>query len=123
MDGSGSIANGLLNDRIERLPPILVRIIHHDVNEHRHQESEDGCAVADLCAVDGAIPCCPAMDQLIAQNVEPVKNKAQHAGRVCGLNGLRETAGRGVETIFPVVITMNSVSYFSVSLNAPSVLT
>ncbi len=102
-----------IHNRIKRLPPISVRIVHHDVNEHRHQEPKDCGAIAGLCAVDGAVPCGPAVDQLIAQNIKPVKIKVQHAGRIGGLNGLRETAGRGVETLFPVVIAIAPVMELS----------
>jgi len=72
---------------------------HHGVYEHWHQEAEDGCAVADLCAVDGAIPCCPTVDQLIAQNVEPVKNETQpevlSVGQALALSCLPSGASSG----------------------------
>lgn len=99
----------LFNNRIERLPPIFVRIVHHYVDEYRHQKFKDCRAVADLRAVDGAVPGGPAVDQLVTQNIKPVKNETQHAGRTCGLNGLRETAGGSVESLFPVVIAINPV--------------
>ena len=58
-----------LDDWIKRPPPILVGIIHHQVDKDRHQEGQDCRAVSDLRSVDPAVPGRPAMDQLIAQDV------------------------------------------------------
>jgi hypothetical protein len=46
----------LFNDWVERLTPVFNGVIHHDVDEHRHQKPEDLCAVPNLRSVDTAVP-------------------------------------------------------------------
>lgn len=46
--------------------PRDVGIVHHQVDEERHQKCQDPRAVANLVAVDRAVPCCAAMHELVA---------------------------------------------------------
>ena len=45
----------LRDDRVERPPPILLRIVHHQVHEDRHQEGENCGTVAHLRPVYAAV--------------------------------------------------------------------
>ena len=46
----------LRHNRIEWLAPVIARIVHHQVDEDRHQEGENRSAVADLGPVYAAVP-------------------------------------------------------------------
>ena len=58
--------------RVEGFARVFARIVHHQVDKNRHQESENGRTVADFRPVYAAVPGRAAVDQLIAQDVYPV---------------------------------------------------
>ena len=62
-------------DRIGRLAPVLVRVIHHQVHEARHQSRHDDRAVAHLPAVQAAAPSGAAVNELVAQHIEAVEQR------------------------------------------------
>ena len=49
------------------------------------------------------------MDQLVAQDVKPVKDEAQNANAVARLECLREAAGRCPELLLPVLAAVDPV--------------
>ena len=51
---SNSLA--LVDNRIERLSPVRLWIVHHDIHENRHQEAHDGGTVTHLVAIYCAVP-------------------------------------------------------------------
>lgn len=55
--------------RIKRLPPILVGIVHHDVNKDGHEERENGGTILNLTAIYTAVPGCATVNELVAQDV------------------------------------------------------
>ena len=57
-------------DSILRFFPVMLRIVHHDVDEHRHQSAKDGGAVRHLPPVDAAVPCRSTMDEPVAQHID-----------------------------------------------------
>ena len=59
------------------MAPVVARIIDHHIDEHGHEKGQDGGAVAYLVPVDRAVPGRPAVDALIAKDVEPVEHEAQ----------------------------------------------
>lgn len=71
-----------VNDRIIGATPIAVGMIHHQVNEDRHEAAENGSAITDLVAIDPAIPGSAAVYQLVAKDVEPIKHRCQNARRI-----------------------------------------
>lgn len=46
----------LFYNGIERLSPVIIGIVHHDVDEHWHQETKDLCTVPNLSSVHAAVP-------------------------------------------------------------------
>ena len=86
----------LFHNRIEGTPPVFVRVVHHDVDEHGHEEGEDRGAVAHLIAVDPTVPGRAAMDDLVAQDVEPVEDEAKDPDGVPLLEGAPEATLRSV---------------------------
>jgi hypothetical protein len=50
------MAPQLFDDRVEWLSPVFVRIIHHDVDEHRNQKTEDLSTIKNLRPVDATVP-------------------------------------------------------------------
>ena len=59
----------LIDDRIEWLPPILFRVVHHQVYKDGEQKRQNGCAIANLRSIHAAIPGRTAMYELVAQDV------------------------------------------------------
>ena len=59
----------LIDNRIKWLPPILFRIVHHQVYKDGEQKRQNGRAIANLCSIYAAIPGRAAMDELVAQDV------------------------------------------------------
>ena len=100
----------LFHDRVEGTPPVLVRVVHHDVDEDGHEKGEDRGAVAYLIAVDPAVPGRAAVDDLVAKDVEPVEDEAKDADGVPLLEGSPEAALRRPEPIFPVLESFDSVA-------------
>ena len=80
----------LFDNGIERLAPVFIWVVHHDVDENGHQKPEDLSAILNLRPVDTTVPGRPPVNKLIAQDIQPVKNKAQDACAVACLEGLRE---------------------------------
>ena len=92
----------LFHDRVEGTPPVLVRVVHHDVDEHGHEKGKDRGAAAHLVPVHPAVPGRAAMHDLIAKDVEPVKDEAKDADGVPLLEGSPEATLRGPEPFLPV---------------------
>ena len=59
----------LIDNGIKWLPPILVRIVHHQVYKDGEQKRQNGGAIANLRSVHTAVPGRTAMDELVAQDV------------------------------------------------------
>ena len=59
----------LIDNRIKWLPPILFRVVHHQVYKDGKQKRQDGRAVANLRSIHTAVPGRAAMDELVAQDV------------------------------------------------------
>ena len=64
---------------------------------------------ANLRAVHTTVPGRPSVNELIAQNIEPVEDEAQDACTIACLEGLREGAGRGLEAILPILEPVNPI--------------
>ena len=75
------------NRSIEGTPPVLLRVVHHDVDEDGHEKGEDRGAIAHLVPVDPVVPRRFAMDDPVAKDVEPVEDEATDAARVPLLDG------------------------------------
>jgi len=52
-------------------------IVHHQVDNNRHHPPHDFGALGYLAAVDAAVPGGAAVEELIAEGVEPVEHDAQ----------------------------------------------
>ena len=86
----------LLHDRIEGDgPTVLARVVHHDIDEHGHEEGQDGGAITHLIPVDPAVPGRAAVDDLVAKDVEPVEHEAQDLDGIPRPQGSRESTLRG----------------------------
>ena len=59
----------LIDNGIKWLPPILFRVVHHQVYKDREQKRQNGGAIANLRSVHTAVPGRTAMDELVAQDV------------------------------------------------------
>lgn len=70
----------------------FIWVVHHDVDEDRHQKSKNFCAVPNLRPVHYAVPGRTSVDELISQDVQSVEGEAQDACGVPDLEGLREGA-------------------------------
>ena len=93
----------LVHDRVEGTPPVLVRVVHHDIDEDGHGEGEDRRAVAHLVPVDMAVPVRAAVDELVTKDVEPVEDEAKDADGVPLLEGPPEATPRRPKPILPVL--------------------
>ena len=69
----------LFHDRVDGTPPVIVRVVHHDVDEHGHEKGEDRGAVAHLVPVDLAVPGRAAVGDLVAKHVEPLEDEPKDA--------------------------------------------
>ena len=69
----GRYRASLITNGVRRRAPIDVRMIQHNVDEMGHQVRHDGRPVAHLFPVDSAPPSCTAMQELVAEHVEPFK--------------------------------------------------
>ena len=63
-----------LGDRVKGWAPVIFWVVHHNVEEGRHHIAKDRGTIAHLVSVDTAVPRCTAMYQLIAQNIQSIKN-------------------------------------------------
>ena len=61
---------GLIDHRVERLSPVPIRIVHHDVNEYGQERSQHCGAVPNLIPIYFPIPGRPAVDKLVTEHVE-----------------------------------------------------
>ena len=59
----------LIDNGIKWLPPILFRVVHHQVYKDGEQKRQNGRAIAYLRSIHTAIPGRAAMDELVAQDV------------------------------------------------------
>lgn len=59
----------LIDNGIKRLPPILFRVVHHQVYKDGEQKRQNGGTIANLRSIHTAIPGRAAMDELVAQDV------------------------------------------------------
>ena len=99
----------LVHDRVERPPPIFVRIVHHDIDEHGHKEGQDGGTVTHLFTVDAAVPGRASMNELIAEHIQPLEHEAEDAHGIPDLQGLHEATLGGLEPLRPVLEASDSV--------------
>ena len=91
----------LVHDRVEGTSPVLVRVVHHDVDEDGHEKGEDRGAVTHLVPVDLAVPGRAAVDDLVAKDVEPVEDETKNADGVPLLEGAPEAPLRRPEPFLP----------------------
>ena len=97
-------------------------VVQQDLDDHRHHVSLDVVGVAQLLTVHRAAPGGTAVDQLIAQRVEPWEDDAQHrAGVVVGQRGLRGLAS-GREPRLPVLAAGQAVLMIPVGLEDEAVV-
>lgn len=89
-----------IHDRITRIPPKRIDVVHHDLDDERDEFAQEVPAVSDLIAVDGAVPGGAAMHELVSQRVKAAQHDAEHAGRIAlseclsrGLVGVGEVPG------------------------------
>ena len=59
--------------RIAGITPAFVGILHYEMDHGGYEFGQNLRPVADLITVDRALSCCAAVDQLIAECVEPVE--------------------------------------------------
>jgi hypothetical protein len=57
----------LLDDRVERPSPVLLRIVHHQVHEDWHEEAQDRGAISHLIPIYSTAPGRAAMHELVAE--------------------------------------------------------
>lgn len=50
---------------------------HHQLDDHRHQFTEQVGAILQLFAIDRTVPGRTAMDQLVSQGIEAIKHHTQ----------------------------------------------
>lgn len=90
-----------IHDRIDGVAPVGLRVVHHQGDDDRHQLFEQARAVAQLLAVDLAVPGGAAMDQLVAQGVEAVEHDREEQGGVAARQRHAGRALRAVEALLP----------------------
>ena len=56
----------------------MFRIVHHQTDEDGYKKGHDPCAVPDLVAINGTVPRGASMNDLIAQDIQPVEENGQH---------------------------------------------
>ena len=71
-----------LHDRINRISPQGLRVIHHHLDHQRHELPHQVHAVPQLLAIDRPVPGGPAVNQLVAQRVDARQHDRQHRHRV-----------------------------------------
>ena len=98
-----------MHDRIEGTAPVFARVVHHDIDEHGHEKGQDRGAISHLIPVDPAVPGRAAVDELVAEDVEPVELEAQDLDGIPRPQGSRESALRGPESFLPVFVPPGSV--------------
>ena len=69
----------LANNRVEWFAPIVLRMIHHQVDKDRDKKRKNRRPVPCLAAIYSAIPGGTAVYKLVAQDIETVKYVDQDA--------------------------------------------
>ncbi len=60
---------------------------HHQLDDHRHQFTEQVGAILQLFAIDRTVPGRTAMDQLVAQGIEAIKHHTQQLRGIAAYSG------------------------------------
>ena len=88
-DAEKIVSGAVINYRVDGVAPQRVRVVHHQREDHGNQLAQQTSAIAQLVAVDLAIPRRTAVDQLIPQCVKTVEYHPQQNWRIaaseCGL--------------------------------------
>ena len=66
-----------LYNGITGIPPKLIVVFHHEMNNRGNEVAQDIRPVFHLAPVDTTVPGGPSMHNLISQYIEPVKNHGQ----------------------------------------------
>ena len=85
------------------------RVVHHDVDEDRQEPTQDRRAITDLPSVHAAVPGRPAMQQLVAQNVEAIKQNGEDRRRVLLSDRYRDDFVACRQPLRPVFATRKAV--------------
>jgi hypothetical protein len=99
----------LSNHRVEGLAPVPGGVVHHDADENRNQGRQYGGTIADLIAIDAAIPGCPAVHQLIAQHIEPVEHDREQRNGVARCKRVIDRALGFAESLCMIAIARRAV--------------
>ena len=70
----------LPNHRVARVSPILVGVIHQQVDNERHEVVENRRPIPYLIPVHAAPPRRPAVHELVAQRVQTRQDDGEHSG-------------------------------------------
>lgn len=74
------------------------------MDDDRRNLADDRAAIANLVAVDRAVPCCATVDELVTQHVEAVEDDRQHARGVLPAQRTMRGDLRLLETAVPHVL-------------------
>src|SRR5690606_8428043 len=75
--GATKMAESLYEHRITSISPQRIRVIHHQLNDQRHQLAQQAGAIAQLLAIDRTVPGGAAMDKLVTQGVQAVEQHTE----------------------------------------------
>src|SRR5690606_4419055 len=92
--------------------PVVMRIVHHDVDEDRQETVQNGGTVANLVPVHLAFPGGAAVYQLVAQHVEPVEEYREDQRRVAAMERSADHLHAAAETFLPILVTRDTVLVF-----------
>jgi len=99
-----------------------MRVIEHEVGKDWNQGSEDLRTAFHLIAVRGAVPSGPAVKDLVAKEIEPIKEKAQDRCGVTVFNRTNHNAACGKEAPFPIFVAGNTILVLPEGVEYVSVL-
>lgn len=91
------------NHRKRHLSEIFAAALHHQPDDHRHQQPKNRRTILHLHPVGAAAPGGAAVDQLVAQHVEAVQHDGEQGGGVVAHHRVQRTFLRGCEAGFPRV--------------------
>ena len=93
-----------------------MRVVHHDLDDDGHELPHDRVCIAQLVAIDVAVPGGPAVDELVAQCVEPAEDHGQHIAGTVLCQGMPGRTVGGTESRLPVVSAVEAVEMVPVGL-------
>ena len=101
------LSDGLFYHRIMRHGPFMVRIVHHEIDEHGQQTAQQCCSIPYLCPVHLTVPGRSAVDELVAQNIHATEQDREDCRRVLPPQCSADSHPLAFQPDVPVIITGN----------------